>query len=77
MPLNKDNMEFIESGGFLEFEVFHKAIGASNNLNVQESNHLIGVAFVPLKPLIEGRGKTRLTGMYDVVAKGNIYGQSV
>jgi len=54
MPLNKDNIEFLESGGFLEFEVFHKAIGASNNLNVQESNHLIGVAFVPLKPLIDG-----------------------
>lgn len=77
MPLNAENMEFLESGGCLEFEVFHKAMGASNNLNVQESNHLIGVAFVPLKPLIEGRGKTRLTGMYDIVAKGNIYGQSV
>lgn len=67
----------MESGGHLEFEVFHKAIGASNNLDIQESNHLIGVAFVPLKPLIEGAGKSRLTGMYDVVAKGNIYGQSI
>jgi len=34
MPLNKQNINFLENGGFLEFEVFHKAIGASNNLNV-------------------------------------------
>jgi len=67
----------LENGGCLEFEVFHKAIGASNNLNVQESNHLVGVAFVPLKPLIDGRGKSRLTGLFDVVAKGNIYSRSI
>ena len=67
----------MENGGCLEFEVFHKAVGASNNLNVQESNHLIGVAFVPLKPLIDGSGKTRTTGLFDVVAKGNIYGRSI
>lgn len=77
MPLNQFNREWLENGGFLEFEVFHKAVGASNNLNVQESNHLIGAAFVPLKPFIEGRGKTRLTGLYDVVAKSNIYNQSI
>jgi len=49
--------------------VFHKAVGASNNLNVTESSHLIGVAFVPLKQLVEGRGKTRMTGLFDVVNK--------
>jgi len=38
---------------------------------------LIGVAFVSLKPLIEGNGKNRLTGLYDVVTKENIYGQSI
>ena len=76
MPLTPENMEFLETGGCLEFEVFHKAFSASNNLDVKESNHLIGVAFVPMKPLIEGRGKTRLTGMYDIVPKDNIYGKS-
>jgi hypothetical protein len=53
--------------------VFHKAIGASNNLDVQVTNHLIGVAFVPLKGLIEANGKTRITGLYDIVAKDHIY----
>lgn len=77
MPLNEFNRKWLEDGGSLEFEVFHKAVGASNNLNVQESSHLIGVAFVPLKALIEGRGKSRLTGLFDVVGKQNIYGQSI
>ena len=73
MPVNNTNTDWLEEGGMLEFEVFHKAVGASNNLNVQESNHLIGVAFVSLKPFIEGNGKTRITGLYDVVPKSNIY----
>ena len=30
-----------------------------------------------LKPLIEGKGKTRLTGLVDIVSKGNIYNQSI
>jgi len=68
MPINKVNQEFLKNGA-LEFEVFHKAVGASDNMNVQESSHLIGVAFVPLNQLIEGNGKTRMTGLYDVVAK--------
>jgi hypothetical protein len=61
----------------LEFEVFHREVGASDNLNVQESNHLIGVAFVSLKPLIDGSGKTRITGLFEVVNKNAIYRQSV
>lgn len=77
MPINTANREFLESGGQLEFEVFHRAVGASNNLNVEESNHLIGVAFVPLKGLIDGLGKTRLTGLYNIVPKGAVYNQSV
>ena len=77
MPINQANREWLEAGGNLEFEVFHKAIGASNNLDVEETNHLIGVAFVPLRGLIEGSGKTRLTGLYDIVPKDNIYSQSV
>jgi len=32
---------------------------------------------VPLKPLIDGNGKTRLTGLYDIVNKQMIYNQSV
>lgn len=77
MPIHEANREWLEGGGCLEFEVFHKAVGASNNLNVEETNHLIGVAFVPLKDLIEGSGKTRLTGLYDIVSKDNIYNQSI
>ena len=77
MPINTANREFLESGGHLEFEVFHRAVGASNNLNVEESNHLIGVAYVPLKGLIEGTGKTRLTGLYNIVPKGTVFNQSV
>lgn len=46
-------------------------------MEVRESNHLVGVAFVPLKPLLEGNGRTRLTGLYDVVSKQVIYNQSV
>ena len=76
MPINTANRQFLESGGHLEFEVFHRAVGASNNLNVEESNHLIGVAFVPLKGLIEGSGKLRLTGLYNIVPKGTVYNQS-
>ena len=56
--------------------MFHKAIGASTNMSVQETSHLIGVAFVPLKALIEGNGRTRTTGLYDVIAKDRVY-QSV
>jgi hypothetical protein len=77
MPLDTFNREWLENGGFLEFEVFHKAVGASNNLHVQESSHLIGAAFVSLKPFVEGNGKTRITGNYEVVAKQNIYNQSI
>mmetsp|Transcript_34710 Transcript_34710/g.53249 ORF Transcript_34710/g.53249 Transcript_34710/m.53249 type:complete len:176 (+) Transcript_34710:7066-7593(+) len=74
MPLTAANQEWLDNGGNLEFEVFHKAqTTRDDNLEVSESNHLVGVAFVPLKPLVEGRGKTRLTGLYDVVSKGNIY----
>jgi hypothetical protein len=76
MPIHQSNREWLEAGGCLEFEVFHKAVGASNNLNVEETNHLIGVAFVPLSGLIEGGGKTRLTGLYDIVSKDDIYNQS-
>lgn len=46
-------------------------------MEVRESNHLVGVAFVSLKPLIEGNGRTRLTGLFDVVSKQAIYNQSV
>ena len=77
MPINQTNQEWLEAGGYLEFEVFHRAIGASNNFDVEETSHLIGVAFVPLKGLIDGSGKTRLTGLYDIVPKDNIYNQSV
>ena len=77
MPINKFNSEWLEEGGSLEFEVFHKAVGASDNLNVQESSHLIGVAFVSLKPLIDGSGKTRITGLFEVTNKEAIYRQSV
>ena len=73
MVVNEANQEWLEAGGNLEFEVFHKAIGSSNNLDVEETNHLVGVAFVPLKELIDGNGKTRLTGLYDIVPKDNIY----
>lgn len=74
MPLNQSNIEYLEGGQTLEFEVYHKAMGAnSNNLNVEETNHLIGVAFVPLKGLIDGKGRTRLTGMYDVVNKNTVF----
>lgn len=73
MPLNEANKQFLEMGETLEFEVFHRATGASNNFNVTESNHLIGVAFVPLSGLIEGNGKTRLTGLYNVVPKGTVF----
>jgi len=74
MPLNSFNKQFLENGGVLKFEVFHKAVGFANStMDVQESNHLIGVAFVPLKPLIDGNGKTRLTGLYDIVNKQMIY----
>jgi hypothetical protein len=77
MPINKFNTEWLEEGGTLEFEVFHHAVGASDNLNVKESNHLIGVAFVSLKPLIDGSGKTRITGLFEVTNKQAIYRQSV
>lgn len=77
MPIDRANREFLEADGHLEFEIFHRAVGASNNLNVEESSHLIGVAFVPLKGLIEGSGKTRLTGLYDIVPKGTVYSQSI
>lgn len=73
MPINKFNTEWLEEGGNLEFEVFHKAVGASDNMNVKESNHLIGVAFVSIKPLIDGNGKTRITGLFEVVNKEAIY----
>lgn len=77
MPLNRFNLDFLETGRTLEFEVYHKAMGAnSNNLNVEETSHLIGVAFVPLTGLIEGSGRTRLTGMFDVVNKNEVF-QSV
>jgi uncharacterized protein YjcR len=42
-----------------------------------ESNHLIGVAFISLKPLIEGNGKTKITGLFEVVNKDAIYRKSV
>jgi len=77
MPLDTFNREWLENDGFLEFEVFHKAVGASDNLHVQESSHLIGAAFVSLKPFVEGNGKTRITGNYEVVSKQNIYNQSI
>lgn len=76
VPINLVNRDFI-SNCALEFEVFHKDIGASNNLDVKESCHLIGVAFVPLKGFIEGSGKTRITGLFDVIAKNQLYRQSV
>lgn len=77
MALDEANRQFLEGGSSLEFEVFHRATGASNNFNVTESNHLIGVAFVPLSGLIQGNGKTRLTGLYDVVPKGTVFNQSM
>lgn len=74
LPLNEANLQFIK-GGQLEFEIFHQSTGyGETELDLEESNHLIGVAFVPLAGLLQGRGKTRLTGLYDVVAKKAIYG---
>ena len=74
MPLNRHNQQFLQDGGVIKFEVFHKASGFGHtDMAVRESNHLIGVAFVPLKPLIEGNGRTRLTGLYDVVSRNTIY----
>lgn len=70
MPLNQHNRQFLEDGGVIKFEVFHKSSGFGHTeMEVRESNHLIGVAFVSLKPLIEGTGRTRLTGLFDVVSK--------
>jgi hypothetical protein len=73
VPLSEENLRFIK-GGALEFEIFHQSAGyGETELDRDESNHLIGVAFVPLAGLIEGRGKARLTGLFDVVAKKAIY----
>lgn len=78
MPLNRQNRQFLEDGGIIKFEVFHKASGFGHtDMELRESNHLIGVAFVPLKPLIEGSGRTRLTGLHDVISRTTIYNQSV
>ena len=77
MVLDESNRQFLERGSGLEFEVFHRAIGASNNFDVTESNHLIGVAFVPLSGLVQGNGKTRLTGLYNIVPKGTVFNQSM
>ena len=78
MPLNRENRQFLEDGGIIKFEVFHKASGFGHtDMERRESNHLIGVAFVPLKPLIEGSGRTRLTGLHDVISRTTIYNQSV
>jgi len=46
-------------------------------MTLQEGNHLVGVAFVPLSNLIEGKGKTRMTGLYDIVSKTNLYNSSI
>lgn len=76
VPLTEQNLQFI-NGGVLEFEIFHQSTGyGETELDLEESNHLVGVAFVPLAGLIQGRGKTRLTGLYDVVAKKAIYGSA-
>ena len=73
LPLNRENENFLQNGS-LEFEVFHQSTGyGDTEMNLEASNHLIGVAFVPLASLVEGRGKTRITGMYDVVAKKALY----
>lgn len=73
LPLNESNEQFLKSGA-LEFEVFHQSTGyGDNEMSLEASNHLIGVAFVPLASLIEGRGKTRITGLFDVVPKKAIY----
>ena len=64
----------MEQGGILKFEVFHKPASlTSAGMTLQEGNHLVGVAFVPLSNLIEGNGKTRMTGLYDIVSKINLY----
>jgi hypothetical protein len=42
-------------------------------MNLQEQNHLIGVVFVQMNGFIEGKGKTRITGLYDVTNIQNIY----
>lgn len=77
VPLTEANMSFIEHGQ-LEFEVFHRSAGyGETEMQVKETNHLIGVAFVPLKNLVEGAGKTRVTGLFDVVGKSAIYNRSV
>lgn len=72
VPLTQANKDFIQTKT-LEFEVFHKAIGASDNLTVQETSHLIGVAFVPLSGLLDGNGRTRITGLFDVVPKDRVF----
>ena len=73
VPLSQANLDFIDNG-HLEFEVFHKSNGyGDTELQVKETNHLIGVAFVPLKKLREGAGKTRVTGLFDVIGKSAIY----
>ena len=74
MPVNSANRDFLSSGKTLEFEVFHTS--APQGDDGKGASHLIGVAFVPLKPLVEGAGKTRFTGLYDVVPKDKVY-QSV
>ena len=33
------------------------------------------MAFVPLRPLVEGSGKTIMSGMYDIVSKNSLYSQ--
>jgi hypothetical protein len=73
MPVNACNQDFLNSGKTLEFEVFHRAVGAGD---AKETAHLVGVAFVPLQPLVDGNGRTRFTGLYDVVPKGAVF-QSV
>lgn len=73
MPLNEFNIDYLQKGKTLEFEVFHKATSGNANMGVTESSHLIGVAFVPLKPLVEGSGRTRITGMFDIFAKDAVF----
>lgn len=74
VPLTNQNVEYIKNTGALEFEVYHRAYGAdSSNFKVQESNHLIGVAFVPLRGLVDGNGRSRISGLYDVVNKGTVF----
>lgn len=52
MPITHENRDFIQSGRTLEFEVYHASLVAADNLDVKEASHLIGVAFVPLAPLV-------------------------